>query len=141
MLVDLEARERSSPSEDTFGARAVAAGWRDDLTKEQYDDLLTTAIHRIGLDLAADGVRAVVQLPDVRIVPAYVRGLSDLDWRTLAEKQRAKREGQPPVSVKRRLPWCGKCAEGTRRLEDPGPSGGDLGPCQTCHPSRGLVTA
>lgn len=127
---------------DSFGARNLAALGRADLTARQLDTLHARTADRLGLDLAADAVRALVALPNVRNLPAYLARLSDDDLRDLAEQHRERRErtGRPAAKREARPkcddPSCGPL----RRVEHPD-DGRDLGPCPRCHPSTALASA
>lgn len=117
-------RDESEPAEQTFGTRAAAALGRTDVTARQLDQLHRTAELRLGLSLAADAVHAVVALPGVRNLAAYVAKLPDADWRDLAEQRRDRehRERRP-----RRSLGCERCTRGW--LDD-----AERDPCLACRP-------
>lgn len=118
----------------TFGARAIAALGRADLSAHQLDQAHRRAADRLGLVLAADAVHAVASLqPVVRNLAAYMARLSDDDLRALAEQRRQERERPARPARPAARSHCGECSP-TRRLEHPD-DGRDLGPCPRCHPA------
>lgn len=118
------ARETTSSDGDTFGARALAALGRTDLSAHQLDQAHRRAADRLGLVLAADAVHAVATLqPVVRNLAAYMASLSDDDLRALAEQRRDERERPSRRSATRAAtPGPYACEhghpQGLRRLPD-----------------------
>lgn len=124
-------RETTSDG-DTFGARALAALGRADLSAHQLDQAHKRACDRLGLLLAADAVHAVASLqPVVRNLAAYMASLSDDDLRALAEQRQHDRERTTRRSSTRTAtPSPYRCehghANGLRRSADGG------SPCAAC---------
>lgn len=77
---------------DSFGTRTLAARGSCALTAAQLDALRDKAETRIGIALAAPAVLALLALPNVRNLAAYMQRMPDDDLRALAEHEREQQE-------------------------------------------------